>query len=129
MLLIIGGKSSSCVYPGEHVTMPKVLPEIVGMRKELIDVVDFGIRDELDRFMAEKKLQHPADASRILIAEHAYFALDGRSAMSKRNTEVSNFVQAHRQWGYEHVILLTREVKWIRKAVRDAADIAFDFSA
>ena len=128
MLMIIGGKSSSCIYPGAHVLNPKEIPIVVGTHRSVVDVVDFGSKEKVEAFLDSKKIQHPHDANRVLIAEHAYFALDGRNARSTYNNRVSDFVQTHRQWGYEHVILLTRQVAWIRKQVRDAADVAFDFS-
>jgi len=129
MLVIIGGKRSSCVYPGTHVLDESVKPEVLGCVPDLIHVVDFGCEETVREFLESLQVRHPHDADCILVVEHAWLALGGRNAPTELGRKASYFVLAHRQFGYAHIILLTREVSGIRKTIRDAADVAFDFSA
>lgn len=130
MLVIIGGNRSSCVYPGTHVLDKSVKPTVLGCVLECIKVVDFGREERIVEFLESLEVRHPANASDVLIVEHVWLTLGVRvTVLKKVYQDAINFLLAHRQYGYTDVILLTRRVELIRKVLRDAADVAFDFSA
>jgi len=122
MLAIIGGRRSSCIFPG-HIFPPDDTPATKDAGRDVV-VVDFGNSKLVDEFMQNQ----PQGEGRTLLVEHAYIGLDGRMALSKRCKSLTHLIMNYREFGYANVILLTREVSWIRKMIRDVADIKFDFA-
>jgi hypothetical protein len=124
MLAIIGGRRSSCAFPGH---LPTLIDKPISATKDLgksVMVFDFGSTSDTERFLALPE----ANGDKILVAEHAHYALEGRQALSTRCKHVTYMILNYRHYGFASVFLLTRETSWIRKQIRDIADLKFDFS-
>jgi len=117
MLMIIGGKRSSCVRG--HLPS-KVKPSDL----EEVDGVIFC--DCASSETVLKLIEEDAKSEITYILEHAWAVADSRQSRSRS-------VAAFALWCMEAsklstVVLLTREVSHITKTLREVADLRFDFN-
>ena len=118
MLVVIGGRHSSCIVPGEGAVRPALLPKDAGAGVVVID----GGSKSFDAFMSGLGFQDGG----CYVIEHAYFAFDGRRWQDKVQRARCVAVEAAKRSC--DIFLLTREVSMLDKHLRDIADVRFDFS-
>jgi hypothetical protein len=118
MLMIIGGRRSSCIESAWHILKETVVPKEAGPG---VVVIDGALWESfLERF-------ETCRGKSTVIVEHAYFAFDYR-ARDKVTRNNCIAVLSYKHYGIDTLILLTREVGMINKQLRDQADVKFDFS-
>ncbi len=117
MLVIIGGRTSSCVRGLRAVT--KETPDL--------DKVDGVVYCDCSSKEAVSSLiEVEPEGGSTYILEHAYFALDCRAPTLKSLIALFEWIAGAQK--FCNVFVLTREVSMIDKRVRSLAGLKFDFS-